>query len=296
MVLLTGNQIGVLLAEYRITAMKKAGLIPKKGGKSSALIKTFVTSPMQDKVGKGHGLKVINTLTGFKWIGGKIRGYEDKLKKKVLKKTGIAMDYDATDYKTRAKLLQKHSTFYVFGDEESYGFLPADFVRDKDGNAACLIFCELAASVKNSGKTMDQFLDSLYLKYGYHLEGLGQIYYEGATGAAKISRILSSYRKQPPKTMNGQKVVKFRDFGRQTFKDADGEKIPAQDLYFVDLANGYSYGVRGSGTEPKIKFYIFAQAEVKNARQLAGVKEKTEAELNALREAIQADAAQRAES
>ncbi|BET66841.1 phospho-sugar mutase [Opitutales bacterium ASA1] len=295
MVLLSGNQVGVLLAEYRIAKMKKLGLIPKAGTESAALIKTFVTSPMQDKVAEAHGLKVVNTLTGFKWIAGKIRGYEEKLARALREQEGIALDYDGTDYRTRARLLQKHSTFYVFGDEESYGYLPSDAVRDKDGNAACLIFCELAAEAKKAGRTVIEQLDKLYLKYGYFLEGLGQIYYEGAAGAAKIARILASYRKSPPKSIQGVKVTKFTDFGRQVIKDADGERIPAQDLYFLELANGYRYAVRGSGTEPKIKFYLFAQAEVKSARRLPEVKAATKADLDAFRAAIEADAAARAE-
>ena len=295
-ILLSGNQVGVLLAEYRISKMKKLGLIPKKGSKSAALIKTFVTSPMQDAVGEGHGLKVINTLTGFKWIAAKMRAYEEQMKAALLKKEGIALDYDATDFRTRARLLQKYSTFYVFGDEESYGYLPADFVRDKDGNAACLMFCELAAEAKKAGRTVDEQLDALYLKYGFYLEGVGQIYFEGAAGAAKISRILETYRASPPKAIDGVKVKRFRDFGRQVIKDADGERIPAQDLYFVELANGFSYAVRGSGTEPKIKFYIFARADVKTAKQLPEVKAATRAALDAARKAIEADAAARAES
>lgn len=295
MVLLTGNQVGVLLADYRIAAMKRSGLVPKRGSKSAALIKTFVTSPMQDAIGAAHGLKVINTLTGFKWIAGKIRGYEEQLRRALREDDGIALDYDATDFRTRARLLQKHSTFYVFGDEESYGYLPADFVRDKDGNAACLMFCELAAAARQAGRTVDEVLDRLYLKYGFHLEGLGQIYYEGAAGAAKIARILESYRSRPPAVINQIKVRRFRDFGRQVIKDADGERVPAQDLYFVELANGYSYAVRGSGTEPKIKFYIFARADVKSAKELPRVKAQTQAALDAFRKAIEADAAARAE-
>ena len=294
MVLLTGNQVGVLLAEYRISKMKKLGIIPKTGSKSAALIKTFVTSPMQDVVAESHGLKVINTLTGFKWIASKIRGYEEQLKSALLEKDGIALNYDATVYWTRVWLLVEHSTFYVFGDEESYGYLPADFVRDKDGNAACLILCELAAAVKKTGNTVDEYLDKLYLKHGYYLEGVGQIYYEGAAGAAKIARILETYRSSPPKTINGTKVTKFTDFGRQVIKDADGERIPAQDLYFVNLANGYSYAVRGSGTEPKIKFYLFARSDVKSAKKLPEVKQATKAELDTFRDAIEADAAARA--
>lgn len=295
MMLLSGNQVGAMLAEYRISKFKELGWIPKKGTKSAALIKTFVTSSLQDAIGEGHGLKVINTLTGFKWIAAKIRGYEEKLVAALREEEGIALDYDATDFETRARLLMTYSTFYVFGDEESYGYLPNDSVRDKDGNAACLMFCEMAAEAKKRKLTLDQYLDTIYLKYGFYTEAMGQIYYEGAAGAAKIKRILESYRSKPPKAFNGVKVTKMEDFGRQKIKDADGELIPAQDLYFIHLANGFRYGVRGSGTEPKIKFYLFGTGAVKGAKSLPAVKTATKEALEALRKAVEEDAAKRAE-
>ncbi len=295
MVLLTGNQVGSVLAEYRISKLKELGWIPESGSQSVALIKTFVTTPLQDAIGKRNGIKVINTLTGFKWIGEKIRIYEEELKTELYDKTGLSLDYDATDFRKRCELLQKYSTFYVFGGEESYGYLPSDSVRDKDGNSACLIFCELVASLKKEGRTLLDYLDSVYLKYGYYLESLGQIYYEGASGAAKIEKILASYRKSPPKSFDGNDVIKFTDFGRETIEDADGRLIPSQDLYFLELANGYSYAVRGSGTEPKIKFYLFAREEVADTSQLPAIKTVARERLDALCKAIEEDAASRAE-
>ena len=295
MELITGNQIGTLLADYRIGKLKENGWIPEKGGESVALIKTFVTTPMQDALGKAHGIKVINTLTGFKWIGEKIRDYEDELKSKMKSEQGIGLDYDRTSFRKRAELLQSHSTFYAFGSEESYGYLPTDFVRDKDGNAACLAFAELAAALKKKGSTVPEALDALYLKLGYFLEMLGQIYYEGASGVARIQRILSSYRSSSPTGFGGVAVTKFTDFGRETVHDADGKKIPSQDLYFLELANGYSYAVRGSGTEPKIKFYLFARENVSDVRGLKAVKDVTREKLTALRDAIEQDADRRSE-
>lgn len=295
MELLTGNQIGALLAEYRIRKYKELGWLPREGTSSAALIKTFVTSELQAAIAQKHGLKVINTLTGFKWIAAKIGLWEKDLVRTYLKKTGIAIDYPRTNPRQRAELLQAHSTFYVFGGEESYGYLASDVVRDKDGNAAVLMFCELAAAVKKQGKTMTEHLDELYQTYGYYQESLGQIYYEGAAGAAKIKRILESYRNTPPKEIDGVAVTKFTDFGRDEILDADGMKIPSQNFYILDLASGYSYAVRGSGTEPKIKFYLFAREEAKDA-DLGTVKETTRERLDALRRAIEEDAAARAES
>ena len=122
-----------------------------------------------------------------------------------------------------------------------------------------------------------------------------QIYYEGASGAAKIKRILESYRTRPPERFEGSRVVKFTDFGREEIRDDDGEIVPKQDLYVLELANGYSYAVRGSGTEPKIKFYLFAHENVSGGGELTAVKAETRKKLEALRQAIEADAAARAE-
>ena len=294
MTLITGNQIGAILADYRISSLKAMGWIPKEGTQSAALIKTYVTSPLQDAIAKAHGMKVINTLTGFKWIGEKLRIYEEQLKESYEAETGESLDYDALDQKERASILQKYSTFYVFGGEESYGYLPTDAVRDKDGNAASIIFCELAASLKKEGRTILEYLDELYLRHGYFLETLGQIVYEGASGAAKIARILASYRSDPPTGFLASKVDRLTDFGIETVTDPDGKEIPKQDLYFVELEDGYRYAVRGSGTEPKIKFYLFGNDSVEDATRLEETKAKTHDRLEALKADILDDAKVRA--
>jgi phosphoglucomutase len=295
MELLTGNQIGALLAEYRLTRYKELGWIPKEGSPRVAIIKTFVTSPLQDAIGHGHGVKVINTLTGFKWIAAKMRGYEEHLKGAMFARDGLALDYDALPLRTRARLHGELGTFYAFGTEESYGYLPNDFVRDKDGNAACLMFAELCAYVKSRGLTVPEYLDEVYLKYGFFLEGVINIYYEGATGAAKIKRILDTYRASPPRSFGDVAVTKFQDFGREKICDADGEEIPKQDLYLVSLANGYSFAARGSGTEPKMKFYVFAHETVIRAADLPNAKQRAKGELARLIALIEAEARARAE-
>lgn len=296
MALLTGNQIGAMMAEYRISKFKEMGWIPEEGSSSAVLVKTFVTSPLQDAIAKGHGIKCVNTLTGFKWIGEKLKIYEEQAVEAEEKETGKKIEYDKLGVKERADLLQRRSSFYVFGGEESYGYLPNDTVRDKDANAACVIFCELVASMKKEGKSALEYLDSLYLKYGYFMESLGQIVYEGAAGAAKIARILDTYRSSPPESFLGSAVAKFTDFGKETIVDPDGKTIPKQDLYFVELENGYRFAVRGSGTEPKIKFYLFGQDAVESEAVLAKTKEKTKRALQALEEEILEDARKRAES
>ncbi|OIR13411.1 phosphoglucomutase [mine drainage metagenome] len=294
MVLLTGNQIGSLMAEYRLSKYKEMGWIPKGGSDRVAIVKTFVTTQLQDAIGRSHGVKVINTLTGFKWICSKQLRYENALKSAMLAE-GIALDYDATPFETRARLLQEKSTFYAFGCEESYGYLGNDFVRDKDGNAACLMMAEICAHVKSLGQTVPEYLDSIYLRNGFYQEGVINLYYEGATGAAKIRRILDTYRSSPPKAFGEVAVTKFTDFGVEVVNDPDGEQIPKQDLYFVTLSNGMSFAARGSGTEPKMKFYIFARADVKSASELAAVKAAVKVDLDRMKALIEADAKARAE-
>ena len=291
MELLTGNQIGSVIAEYRLLKYKELGWIPAAGSQSACIIKTFVTTELQDAIGRGHGVKVIDTLTGFKWIAAKINVYEQRLRKAM----GPRWDYDKTPFLERARLLQQHSTFYVFGTEESYGYLPNDYVRDKDGNAACLMFAEVCAWVKGQGITVPEYLDRLYLKYGFYLEDTINIYYEGASGNAKIKRILDTYRSSKPTAFGDVKVTAFQDFGRERILDADGEEIPKQDLYVVTLGNGYRFAARGSGTEPKMKFYLFASDTVGAPSELPAVKARVREELGRLKKLIEADARTRAE-
>jgi len=291
MELLSGNQVGALLADYRINKYKELGWIPREGTQAACLVKTYVTTPLQDTIARQHGVRVINTLTGFKWIAAKIRGYEQKLEKAM----GPEFNYDATPFRERAALLQKHSSFYLFGCEESYGYLANDAVRDKDGNSACLMFAEVCAWVKSRGLTVPEYLDEIYLRCGFYLEGVINIYYEGASGAAKIKRILDTYRSAPPKKFGDIAVARFQDFGREKFHDVDGELIPSTDLYVVTLANGYSFAARGSGTEPKMKFYLFGQERVKGTADLSAAKALTKSTLEKLKALIEADARQRAE-
>jgi phosphoglucomutase len=296
MVLLTGNQIGTLLAEYRISTLKDAEILPEDGSPNAVLIKTFVTSPMQEAVATWHGLKTINTLTGFKWLGEKLAGYEAEMKAKLFEKEGLAVDYDACDVWTKADLMLDYSTYFVFGSEESYGYLASDKLRDKDANAALVMFCELAAYLKAQEMTFPEYLDSLYLQHGYYEEKTINIYYEGAAGSQKIKNILESYRSHPPKAFGDVTVSGFTDFGKDEIIDADGKRIPPQDFYFLELSNGYSFAVRGSGTEPKIKFYVFGRSDVTDPDELEQVKADASEVMEAMLKAIDADARERAEA
>ena len=294
MVLLTGNMIGSMLAEYRVALLKERGVIPQEGSPNAALIKTFVTTPLQEAIAKAHGLKLINTLTGFKWIGEKLLHYEEQLVEKYLATTGVALDYDATPAEARAQLLQEYSTYYVFGGEESYGYLASDRVRDKDANAAAVMFCELGAWLRSRGETYLEYLDAIYLKYGFYFEKLGNLYYEGAVGIDRIQAILKAYQEQPPESFAGRQVTTFKDFSTGDHKDADGKPIPSEEFFFLELEGGYSFAVRASGTEPKIKFYVFGSEPVGGATELAEVKAKTVASVEELLKAILADAGKKA--
>lgn len=295
MVLLTGNQTGTLLAEYRISTLKDAQIIPEDGCENAVLIKTFVTTPMQEAVATWHGLKTINTLTGFKWIGEKLGDYEAKMKSDLFEEEGMAVDYDACDVWTKADLMLDYSTYFVFGSEESYGYLASDKVRDKDAAAAVVMFCELAAYLDAQEMTFPEYLDSLYLQHGYYEERTLNIYYEGAAGSQKIKNILESYRSDPPKAFGDVGVAGFTDFGKDKIIDADGKRIPPQDFYFLELSNGYSFAVRGSGTEPKIKFYVFGRSDVTGPEELEAIKARAAEEMETILKAIESDARQRAE-
>ena len=296
MVLLTGNQIGTLLAEYRISTLKDAEILPEDGSENAVLIKTFVTSPMQEAVATWHGLKTINTLTGFKWLGEKLAEYEAEMKAKLFEKEGLAVDYDACDIWTKAELMLDYSTYFVFGGEESYGYLASDKLRDKDANAAVVMFCELAAYLKAQEMTFPEYLDSLYLQHGYYEEKTINIYFEGASGSQKIKNILESYRSDPPKAFGDVTVSGFTDFGKDEIIDADGKRIAPQDFYFLELSNGYSFAVRGSGTEPKIKFYVFGRSDVTDPEELAEVKVAANKVMETTLAAIDAEARHRAEA
>ena len=296
MVLLTGNQIGTLLAEYRMSTLKEANVLPEEGTQRAALIKTFVTSPMQEAIASSHGIKTINTLTGFKWIGAKLKQYELAMRAQLEEKEGLALDYDHCDVWTKAELLLEYSTYFVFGGEESYGYLATDRVRDKDANAAAVLFCELAAYLKSQDMNFIEYLDALYVEHGYYEERTINLYYEGAAGSEKIQSILKSYRFDTPTTIGGIQVKKFTDFGQALIQDADGDSIPPQDFYFLELENGYSYAVRGSGTEPKIKFYVFGRTDVADAAALVHVKKEAAQSMQSVLDLIEADARVRAEA
>lgn len=279
--LLTGNMIGSLLAQYRISRMIEKGIITNPA--KCAVIKTFVTTPLQDKIAAAYGIKCINTLTGFKWIGGRLELYRKQLEK------ALGKTVDDLTYLERAKLSQEYSTFFVFGGEESYGYLGTDLVRDKDANAAVMMFCEMLGYLKSIGKTVDEYLDDIYLKCGYYLESLRSVYREGAAGAKQIQDFLVKLGEKPLESVGGVKVAKAVNFAKDEIFDADGIKIPSERFYFYTLENGYSFAIRGSGTEPKIKFYAFAHEKADSLEGLAKAKQTAKTELDRILDDLEAN-------
>ncbi len=285
MLLLTGNQIGSLMAWYRLKTMFELGWISHSNRTRGVLIKTFVTTELQTAIADSFGVSVVDTLTGFKYISSKLKKYEDAIP---ADKKG---DYRSlTEDQTRALRLE-YSRFFVFGGEESYGYLGSDAVRDKDANGATLMFAEVAAYAKSVGKTLPQLLDELYEQFGYFLEVGKSLTMEGADGAAKIQTLANSYANHPPQVIDGSEVTRFRDFSSQDIYDQEGDLLPKEKMLFFDLADGRSFAVRPSGTEPKIKYYLYGKSKVSG--DLASTKQQVANAIEALWKWIETDAKSR---
>lgn len=288
MTLLTGNQIGSLMAYYRLLAFTESGIVNEGNRDHAVVVKTFVTTELQTAIASHFHVGVVNTLTGFKYIGAKLRKYENEIP------ADLRSDYrNLSDEQTR-NLRLEHSKFFVFGGEESYGYLGADFLRDKDGNGAVVMFAEVAAYAKSRGITPVELLDQLYCEHGVFLEGQHAETLAGADGAAQIQKLAQSYVDSPPTTMDGASVVRIRDFANEDFVDEEGDPIPKEKMVFVDLDDGRAFAVRPSGTEPKIKYYIYYRPqpghnEVLIPEQLDSAKAIAQESFDSLKSAIVAD-------
>jgi len=288
MQLLTGNQTGSLMGWYRIKTMFDLGILNESNKKNAVFLKTFVTSPMQDAIAAKFGINCVNTLTGFKWISAKLNKYENALPADIRAKYR-----DLTAAESRAARLE-HSKFLVFGGEESYGYMGDDFSRDKDGNGAVVMFAELAAYAASKGLTVAGLLDEVYCDIGFFMERNESVVFEGAAGAAQIQKLADSYGANPPKEVDGSAVISVRDFRKPGIVDEEGEAVSTEKMLFVDLADGRSFAVRPSGTEPKIKYYMFgrqtpAAGQKLTADKLAAAKEKVSASLASMWEKLRAD-------
>lgn len=286
MQLLTGNQIGSLMAWYRIRTMCEQGIITESNRSRAVLVKTYVTTELQTAIAEKFGIGVVNTLTGFKYIGEKLKKYEDAIPDA---KKG---DYRSLSEEESRKLRLEYSRFFVFGGEESYGYLGGDFVRDKDGNGSAVMFAELAAYADSVGKTLPELLDDVFQEFGVFFEQGQSLVMEGADGAAKIAALVQSYSEDPPREIDGSPVVKTRDFATQDIYDEEGDLIPKAGMLVVELADGRRFAVRPSGTEPKIKYYLFGHGPA-GAKDLEAEKARVLAGLGTLWTALEADAAAR---
>jgi phosphoglucomutase len=292
MKLLTGNQIGSLMAYYRTLTLFEQGILNDENASRGVIIKTFVTTDLQKAIAEKFGLRCVETLTGFKYIGAKLRKYEDAIP------LAERENYATLDEEKTRKLRLAHSALYVFGGEESYGYSGGDFVRDKDGNGAVVMFCEVAAYAKSRKLTLVALLDDIFSEFGYFEESNGSLVFEGAEGAETIKRLLASYVTNPPAEMLGSRVSGVKNFETETFRDVEGDEIPKEKMLIFELEDRTRIAVRGSGTEPKIKYYLFGQRRPAayrfTAAELTIIKEKVGDRLRQLWEWLRNDATGRA--
>jgi phosphoglucomutase len=289
MELLTGNQIGSILAWYRASRFFEKGILNATNRSRGVIIKTFVTTDLQKAIAEKFGLRCVETLTGFKYIGSKLGKYEAAIPAE------LRADYTALSEETTRRLRLEHSSFYVFGGEESYGYSASDFVRDKDGNSAAVLIAEAAAYAKSQNLTLVGLLDRIFAEFGVYLERGESLTMDGAAGAAQINKLVESYASNPPAEIDGAKVVEILNFATDTIHDVEGERIPTEDMLMVTLEDRRRVAIRPSGTEPKIKYYMFG-AKVPEAgkafspAEVSAARDATHSSLARLWENLSADA------
>lgn len=292
MVLLTGNQIGSLIAWYRASKHFELGILHAGNAGRGVLIKTFVTTDLQKAIAEKFGLRCVETLTGFKYIGEKLRKYEEEIPA-ALRKNYAELPEDVT-----RKLRLEHSSLYVFGGEESYGYSGSDFVRDKDGNSAAVMIAEVAAYAKSKGISLIGLMDEIYTEFGFYLERGESLTMEGAEGAAQIKKLVDSYAARPPAEIGGRRVTGLRNFAVEDIHDCEGDLIPKEAMLIIELEGDFRVAVRPSGTEPKIKYYMFGAEKNSGsdripAGELAVCKKRVAESLDRLWQALQEDAQRR---
>jgi phosphoglucomutase/phosphomannomutase len=244
----TGNQLGALLADYACEQKKKAGGLTKE----HYLVTTLVTTKMIRRIGESYGVTTFDNLhVGFKWIAQQ-------------------MDAAGPDK-------------FLFGAEESHGFLVGTHVRDKDAAVACMLMAELAAQVKATGKSLHEKLDALYWQHGYHGEQLLNVTMSGSAGMARMQALMQNFRTSPPSMLGGISVGQVRDYlNRTTTRYGGGKALapskldaPKGDMVILDLVEAGNYvAVRPSGTEPKVKFYMFTYVPAEQLASLDQTKQE----------------------
>lgn len=230
--LLTGNEVGVLLTDYIASSRIELGTMPQ----NPIVVKTIVTTSMIDRLAETYGFEVVNILTGFKYIGEQILRLEQK----------------------------GEQDRYIFGFEESYGYLSGGYVRDKDAVDASMLICEMAAYYKKQGKTLADVLFGLYEKYGMHLNTQSSFTCEGASGMERMREIMEDLRKNAPDEICGKKVLWMSDYQASVKKSAAGQQpihLPRSNVVEYGLEGDNVIVVRPSGTEPKIKVYFMVKGQ-----------------------------------
>lgn len=238
-----GNQVGALLTEYVLSQKKLAGNLPK----NSAVISTIVSTRLTQAICSNYGVDYMDVYTGFKFIAEKILLFE-----------------------------QTNSNQFIMGWEESYGYLIGTHARDKDAMVACLLIAEMCDYYHSQNKTLLDALEDLFIKYGYYIEGVVNIVKHGLDGAAKIQNIMEDFRRNPPHKIDRFNVLYMRDYKNQIKYNLRDEKscpikLPPANVLYFEMDEGMELAVRPSGTEPKLKFYIFAKSDKKTEAE-----EKTE--------------------
>ncbi|MCC9658016.1 phospho-sugar mutase [Rhodopirellula halodulae] len=253
----TGNQIAALLADYVLGKTVDAG----KLSDGSYVIKTLVTTELVRRIAESHGARCVgDLLVGYKYIA-------------------EAMDREGPEN-------------FVYGCEESHGYLVGTYARDKDGAVACMLMAELAAKLKAEGKSMHEYMAELYQKHGMHRENLINVFMEGSEGMAAMQSLMKAFRSEPPKSLGGIAVRQVRDYGSATtIHVADGSTSalegPSGNLVIMDLEMDGNYvAVRPSGTEPKVKFYVFTRLEAAESQDLADADIKLSDRLRAIEEDV----------
>jgi phosphoglucomutase len=235
---LTGNQLGALMIRYILEAHKTAGTLPE----NAAVLKSIVSSELPTAIAKSYDVDMINVLTGFKFIAEKIQQFE-----------------------------KDHSQTFMFGFEESYGYLVKPFVRDKDAIQALVLLAEVAAFYKQSNKTLYDGLQDIFEEYGYYAEKTISVTMSGMEGATKIAALMKTFREKAPSVFAGTPVVQTEDFKLLTRVGLDGHQqkmtTPPSDVLKYTLEDESWIAVRPSGTEPKIKFYIGVKGETAEAAE-----------------------------
>ena len=263
-------------------------MLNQQNAQRAAIIKTFVTTDLQNAIADHYGVRCVETLTGFKYIGAKLAKYEREIPEQLRRSYA-----DLAENETR-RLRLAYSSLYVYGGEESYGYSGADFVRDKDGNGAVIMFCEVAAYAKSRRQTVDQLLDEIYSQLGYFAEKTNSIVFEGAEGANKIAVLMKSYAAEPVREILGSRVADIRNFETDEIRDIEGDLIPKTKMLVFKLEDETRIAVRPSGTEPKIKYYLFAQRQPEKERlasaDLERIKVEVETRLEQLWDWLQMDA------